>query len=212
MPLVGRYNEVSRTRLAGSVLVDRIVGASAFFPLAFISAIVGRMFKFSVPGYVVWVSVMGCLCIVLLYLFMFYIDSFSKFGSNHSLGVVINVVKKFKSQNGRIPFKIFMISLVVQVVGILPVWVRSFYLNAGISLLAVYIFMPIISLVLMLPISISGFGVREQLYLFFFTQGDISAEKVILVSSFSYLANIMVSLVGAIMLIPIPHFLKKTEN
>ena len=208
MPLVKRYNGISKTRLAASVVADRLVGASAFFPLALISAIVGKVFKFNVPDYVVLVSGLGCLCIILLYLFMYYIDLFSRFERIHILGRVIGGIRKFKVQNGSIPLRVFTLSMVVQIVGIFPVWVRSLYLGAGISLVAIYIFMPIISLVLMLPISISGFGVREQLYLFFFTQGGVSDEKVMLVSAFSYLANIMIALIGAAMVIPFPNFFR----
>jgi len=80
--------------------------------------------------------------------------------------------------------------------------VRSQFLGAGFSLLSVYIFIPVISLALLLPVSIAGFGAREQLFLFFYSQIGVTAQKILLVSTFSGLANILFALMGGLLLIP----------
>ena len=47
----------------------------------------------------------------------------------------------------------------------------------------------------------AGFGAREQLYLFFFSQTGAFAEKILLMSTFSGVMGILGSLIGGLMLL-----------
>ena len=68
------------------------------------------------------------------------------------------------------------------------------------TLLQVFIFMPVIALILILPISVAGFGAREQLYLYFFGQLGLPVEKILLVSTFSGVLGVISSLIGGLLL------------
>ncbi len=100
-----------------------------------------------------------------------------------------------KKENKKAILKVFIISLFIQIISIFPVWVAAVFLGVNFSLISVYIFMPIISLILLLPISVAGLGAREQLYLFFFSQVGITQEKILLVSTYQSVMGIIVSLI-----------------
>jgi hypothetical protein len=80
-------------------------------------------------------------------------------------------------------------------------WFSSLTFRANISLLHIFIFMPIISLILVLPISWAGFGARENLFLVFFSQLGIPAEKLLLVSAFGGVMGILNALLGGLILL-----------
>jgi len=200
MPLVKRYPEKGKLGIAGSVLIDRVVGASAFFPVALIAGIIGKMMNFSFPDYLLLIFGLGCLVIVVFYLGLHFINLEGVSSNNRIVRNLIKVVLLIKNEDTSLLLQVFLVSILVQLVGIFPVWVRSQFLDVGFSLLSVYIFIPIVSLVLMLPISIAGFGAREQLFLFFFMQTGVSAQKIMLVSAFSGVANILLALMGGLFL------------
>ena len=87
-----------------------------------------------------------------------------------------------------------------------PFWMMiSWYLfnslGIDLKLIQVFIFMPIISLILILPISWAGFGARENLYLYFLVPLGYSAEKLLFVSTFSGVMGILMALLGGLMLL-----------
>lgn len=59
-----------------------------------------------------------------------------------------------------------------------------------------FIFIPITAVLLFLPISIRGFGVREVLYVFFFTQVGATAAQAVSLSFLVQIVNIISSLIG----------------
>jgi hypothetical protein len=201
LPLIKKYPNLSKTKIAGSVLIDRIVGASAFFPVALISAIIGKILNFNFPNYLWFVFVFGCIGVIVFYLVLYFLD-FEKIGvKSKFIQRIFNIMDILKNENKKTLLKVFLISLVVQIVSIFPVWITSLFLNVNFSLISVYVFIPIISLILLLPISIAGFGAREQLYLFFFSQIGVSQEGILLVSTYSSIMGVLIAFVSGLFLI-----------
>ena len=58
--------------------------------------------------------------------------------------------------------------------------------------------MPVISLILVLPISVAGFGARENLFLLFFSQLGIADEKILLMSTFNGIMLVLNALIGGL--------------
>lgn len=61
-----------------------------------------------------------------------------------------------------------------------------------------YLYLPIINSVTAIPISISGFGVREGMYQVMFSQVGVTASLAVALSLLGYLATLFWSLVGAV--------------
>jgi len=198
LPLIKKYPDLNKIKIAGSVLIDRIIGASAFFPVAFIFAILGKIIGFNFPWFLILVSGSGCILVLVFYLILFLFDFERYFERFKFFKKIIKVMDLIKKENKNILLKAFFISIILNIFNLIPIWITSIFLGANFSLISIYVFLPIISLILILPISIAGFGAREQLYLFFFSQLGIGNEKILLVSTYQGIMGVIMALLSGI--------------
>jgi uncharacterized protein (TIRG00374 family) len=92
--------------------------------------------------------------------------------------------------------KTFFISLIVQISGICAVYVISLGLRIEIPLLPLFIFIPIISTLTTIPLSISGIGVREASFVILFGCLGISSVQATAISFGWFLSVVAGSLPG----------------
>ena len=205
IPLLEKYPELSKTRLASSVLIDRVIGLSAFALMGWLSLAIGKRLNYQFPDYLWWLFSLLALGVAVFYVMVYTIDFDKIFGKlAKKFGIVnklLEVVYLLKNENKKRIFYCFLLSIVVEPIWILPVWFYSLIFGVGISLLQVYIFVPVINLILVLPISVAGFGARENMFLFFFSQLGFVDEKVLLISTFAGLMNVVNSLIGGLLML-----------
>ena len=199
LPLLEKYKHLSKAKIAGSVLVDRVIGFSAFTTVGFIALMTGKLLNYQFPVILLWLFSGLLFGVVVFYILVFTVDFEKLFGKVAILRRVLEIIDLLKSENKKRILLCFLISLILEPIWMLPIWFISLIFHAGIGLLQVYIFLPIISLILILPISVAGFGARENLYLFFFSQLGIADERILLVSTFGGLIAIFSSLIGGLM-------------
>jgi hypothetical protein len=94
--------------------------------------------------------------------------------------------------------KTFLLSLAVQGLAILMVWLIALGLGQHPSFAALFVFVPIIFTVMMVPLSISGLGIREGAFVLLFGLTGISAEASTTISFLWFLSIAAVSLLGLI--------------
>lgn len=99
-------------------------------------------------------------------------------------------------KNYRIIFNTFLLSLVVQGIGIWVVYLLGLSIEVNATFSTYLIFVPIISLVSMVPISFSGVGVREYSFLYIFSVVGVSKEKAVSLSLLWFLVMIITGLFG----------------
>ncbi|MBM4137451.1 MAG: flippase-like domain-containing protein, partial [Nitrospira sp.] len=94
--------------------------------------------------------------------------------------------------------KASLISIIIQILGISAVYILALGLGQHIPFLACLIFLPIIILFTMLPISISGLGIREGAFVFFFGIIGVKPEVATAISLSWFLSVTIGSLLGLI--------------
>jgi len=94
--------------------------------------------------------------------------------------------------------KAFLLSLAVQGLAILMVWLIARGLDQRPSFAALFVFVPIVFTVMMVPLSISGLGVREGAFVLLFGLTGISAEASTTISFLWFLSVAAASLAGLI--------------
>ncbi|MFZ2153270.1 MAG: lysylphosphatidylglycerol synthase transmembrane domain-containing protein [Microgenomates group bacterium] len=205
LPLLKTYPELSKTKLAASVIIDRVVGLSAFVVIGFAALLSGKALGYVFPDMLLWLfgGLFGGVIIFFLVVFYFdfegfYNKYFSRFKFLHKLVEVMEIL--YKGNRRRIR-NCFLLSLIGEPFWMMPFWFYSLIFGAGISLLQIFIFVPVIALTLVLPISIAGFGARESLFLFFLAPLGHSPEKILLVSTFGGLIGIINSLIGGLLIL-----------
>lgn len=198
LPLLEKYPQVSKTKIASSVLVDRIIGFSAFAPMAFISAIVGKIVGIKFPDYLLWFFLALTVLLVIFYVLVFTIDFEKWLGKWPIFKRILDILDVFKQGNKKRILMCLGLSLITEPIWILPNWFYSLIFGAGMSWLSIMVILPIINLIIILPISFAGFGARENLFVFFFSQLGIPEEKILLVSTFSGILVILNALLGGL--------------
>lgn len=201
VPLINNYPDLTKGRLMASVVMDRIIGTSAFITVGFIAIVIGKFTNFVFPAYLFWMFLFLFLGVIFFNLLVFNLD-FSKFlPKSRFLQKVIKLLVLFKQESKSKLFYGLFVAFLIEFSWIIPVWVIGLVVGAeGLTLLPVFMFMPIIALLLILPISIGGFGGREFLFLFFFSQIGVADEKILLTSTFIGIMGIINTLFGGLFL------------
>jgi glycosyltransferase 2 family protein len=194
-----KYPEIPKTKVLGAVILDRFIGFSVFILLGLISIIVGKKTGLIIPNYVFYLSIILNLTCFLIYLIIYFFDV-SKFLPKaaflHKLDDAFDLLKN--KNKGQI-IKCVLVSITSELTWILQMWFVGWEFGTGLGMLSIFVFMPIISMILVLPISVAGFGAREQLFLFFFSQVGSSSESILLMSAFLGILGIINSLFGGIL-------------
>lgn len=192
-----KYPEIPKSKLLGSILLDRFIGLTVFVFLGFIMIFVAGIKGVEIP---VIIRIMflglfiGCLLFYILVI-VFDVKKILRFKWLKKFGEIVDLVDK--NNLGQI-LKSLGISLVSDMFWIGQVWFIGWYFGTNLSVISILIFLPVISTILTLPISFAGFGAREQLFLYFFVTGTTSGESVLLMSTFSGILGIITSLIGGL--------------
>ena len=95
--------------------------------------------------------------------------------------------------------KVFSISLFFQMMAIVIIFCISRAMDWHVPFIYFSIFVPLITLGESLPISIFGIGVRDSLYVFFFSQGGASREQALSMALIYVLITTVYSLLGGVL-------------
>ncbi len=195
-----KYPEVPKTKVLGSVFLDRFIGFSIFIFLGLIMAIIGKRTGLILPDYVFYLLIILAVVCFLFYVIIYFFN-ISKFLSKIKfLNKINDAFDLLKNKNKSQITKCLLISILSETLWILQIWFIGRQFGTNVGILSVFIFIPIISVILLLPISIGGFGAREQLYLFFFLQVGGTTESILLMSTFLGILGVINSLFGGVLL------------
>jgi len=197
--LLSKYPTVSKVRLAGTILIDRVIGFTALCVVALTALIVGKFYGYFLPYYLWWVFVLINLGLIVFYLLTFMIDFqklVSRFKKLDKLGEIVGLLH---NANKKDLLLVFVLCLVSEPIWMATTWLISLIFGLNMRLLDVLIFMPIIALILVLPISVAGFGARETLFVYFFSQLGLPVDKILAVSTFNGILGIFSSLIGGVL-------------
>jgi uncharacterized membrane protein YbhN (UPF0104 family) len=102
----------------------------------------------------------------------------------------------------KILVKALILSLIIQAVSIMEVYLLSIAIGLSVPIIYFFIFVPIINAVSAIPVSISGLGVREAgfaaLFNMFFLQLGVTSDHAVSLSLLIFAVMILVNLIGGI--------------
>lgn len=158
-----------------SVFMDRYVGLSALLALGILAFPfgIGYLERASVQWPVIWL-VPAAAAVFIASSFLIF-----KFRVGERLRFLFKTYQylQFYRSRKNILARCFIYSLVVQLLTILSVYVLAKGISLDTSFLSLLVFMPIIILVSVLPLSISGIGLREGAFIFLLGSTGVPAEK-----------------------------------
>lgn len=111
---------------------------------------------------------------------------------------LIHAVKQYKGKKNLL-LRVIWLSVCFQVIVVILNYYLFLALGKPVTLLACALYIPIISALAMVPLSINGLGVREGAYVYFFAQIGVDAALAVTASLLFFLVVIVASLPGGVL-------------
>lgn len=190
---------------AASVFMDRYSGFSALILITTLALIPGyakirgtglpAAFLFLIGGFVmaslvIWVGSLHGWAMKVLARVHFY-------GINKKIDTFYNVLMGYKRHRS-ILIKTFLCSLFVQGGVIIGYYVLSQGLGMEVRPGYFFLYIPLTTAISMLPISLSGLGVREGAFVFLFTKVGATQEQALTLSLMWFAITAIVSIIGGV--------------
>ena len=199
-----KYSRKGDVALA-SIFMDRYSGFAALMVITAIALIPGYalisgtglsgFFALLIGGFVVmslviWVGPLHAGAMRMANKVHFY-------GINRKIDTFYKVLMSYKRRHD-ILVKAFICSLVVQGGVIIGYYVLGRGLGMDIPLAYYFLFIPLTTVIAMLPISLSGLGIREGAFVFLFSMAGATKEQALTLSLMWFAVGVIVSVIGGI--------------
>lgn len=191
-----------------TIVVERTMGICALGTIAFISFLLGlglkkNLMPFFWPVILFFVLTHTCLILILNRRLADFITGafvkvrFRKLADKmRKVSIIVSELKKNRASM----FGAGLLSLLLQVNVVIYTYIVVLSVNLSIPLIEFFMIVPIILLILILPVSVNGIGLRENTYAFMFA-GYISGEEAVALSWVLLGLNLFLGAIGGILYI-----------
>lgn len=187
-----------------SLIVDRVIGITALCSLVLVSfSFFGHKLAETNVNFLIWIAVVIPFTILIAYFFrkiwvkiVFKILSNTKLGEEIQKGLVICKNYLMWRKNMGVAF---FISIIIQFSDVLICYCLGQSLNIKISIIFFFLFVPLITLASLMPISFNGLGVREGAYILLFSPLNVDKTLIITLSLSYYFLNFSLGIAGGIL-------------
>jgi glycosyltransferase 2 family protein len=173
-----------------SVFMDRYVGLAALLSVGMVATMAGYQMLAESP--VLWITP--------LIFIVFIIGSilFIRFRLGSRIRFIMNMYDYFTPyiERRHVIARALLYSVALQVIVVLSVYILARGMSIDISFLQLLVFVPLISLISLIPISISGFGLREGAYVFLLATAGVRPDMAMTLSIVHFLSVAIASLLG----------------
>lgn len=205
----GAYIVSDQKRIAdviSSIIIERWIGLLGI--IVYISVTPLLFFKYGITRYFLYVSVIGIVSSIIFLtilisdkIFTFFISLFSKItffkigDKINSLMYSLRIIKHRKKDL----FYNLLLSIMIQVVFVFTNHLIVLSQGLSVRLVDEIIYVPFISIIAMIPITINGLGLREWAYINFFRL--TTKEEIVSLSLTFFIVSVIYSLVGGVIFI-----------
>ena len=182
-----------------SVVVDRLMGILSLFFICFASIFFSNgLLEQSITNYIyiVFAAVIVGLILLLQDRVPDVLEKKISFFSVNPIGMKLlemhRAFLRFKKYPGTL-FLAFLYSLVLQIIRVVTIYVTALAFSINIGIETFFVVVPVSIVVIMIPVSIGGLGVREGAFVFLFSLFGVSVNSSFVISSTN---SIMVTIIG----------------
>ncbi|MFH1287126.1 MAG: lysylphosphatidylglycerol synthase transmembrane domain-containing protein [bacterium] len=190
-----------------SVLAEKVIG---FYSIS-IFVIIAGVFSFGLlPERLLWTIFLIIIFAFLgLFVFIYFKTCIIKFlGASGNQENILAKIKQyvvtfyealhFFITHREILLKIIVISLLMQFLSIISCYFIARSVGLCINVFYFFIFIPIVFLITVIPISLSGIGVREGVFVYLFGKVNVPSDQAVLISFLFFTLIIVFSLIGGV--------------
>ncbi|MFQ5480323.1 MAG: YbhN family protein [Thermodesulfobacteriota bacterium] len=188
-----------------SIFMDRYSGFSALIIITAVALLTGYTLikNTALPGFllllvcgytfaslIIWVGPLHSWAMRIMARIHFY-------GINHKIDALYKTLMGYKGHKD-ILVKILLISFIVQAGVIVGYYILARDLGIEVPLAYFFFFIPIATVITMLPISLGGLGIREGAFVYLFTMVGATKGQALSLSLIWYAVMVVVSMIGGI--------------
>lgn len=178
-----------------SVVIDRYLGLGAIIGIS-LGACAGGYSYFKGSD-IVWFVPAVCI-VFLMASFLFWKMNWGKIRGLNALYIHLSEYKKKK----RFIYQGFALSLLVQAMCILEVYLLSIAIGLKVPIIYFLIFVPVINALTAIPVTVAGLGVREvsftTLFHMFFSELGVTSSQAVSLSLLTFATMVAINLLGGI--------------
>lgn len=197
-----------------SVLIDRILGVLSLILVGSLSLYMAKNLITNINPYLFILG--GIIPFIVIYLLQknSVISLIEKYARKISIDKISKLLLKIHSSiydYKNFPKAItssFILSILVQITRVLTYYVIAIAFGIQFPFVYFLLFIPIIMLVIMLPVSIGGLGLKEGTFIAFFSLVGMSVESATIISFTNTFVNTIITLFGGIIYL----FYKPSKN
>lgn len=194
------------TKSVMSVFADRLIGVFALALLAILALGIGWLIGEDVSFYTA--PVLGVFTMCSLAMLMIYNDKLIVFGENLVSGLKMarlaqKLDRAYRSiyllrERPRVMIVALIISILLQINVVLFYYFIGVALDLGVSWLYFTMLVPVALVVLLVPFSINGIGIREGIFVFLLTGLDVATEDALALSLISFALVLTQGIIGGV--------------
>ena len=205
------YNSSSGKKEAiSSIVVERFIGTAALMLLSLFSVLLAvsmdvNVISNDIVKVIIIIFTAGCLMMIL-----FFYEKTDRFferlmpeSARTKIHSAITFIRDIISY-GKSPVIIIytlLISIVFQFIGVIAVFLLALSLESTVYFIYFLIFLPVIWIAGMLPVSPNGLGVREGTFVFLFSSAGMSKEMAVAICLLLIFQNLCLGLIGGILFV-----------
>lgn len=174
----------------GSVLMDHCMGLAILLVVVFVVYPWGFAYLKDTPAQ--WIIPAFLIAFPLVFIMFLKFKVGKKFLPIQRFHNYLGVCAARKS----VLAKSFLYSIGIQFLVIISVYIIAWGLSLKMSLFSFFVFIPLVNILLLIPVSISGIGLREGAFVFFFGTIGVPPEKAMALSFLWFLSQVAASLPG----------------
>lgn len=194
----------NKSQSVSIILIDRCFGMFALVCYGFVAALLASEVRDAVPGLVFYLG--SIIAAMLIFMWMVFgsgagiLDWFLNLQTG-LLSLPQRIVRKLTSGlnlfrgRGDVLIRALFLSFVLQLNVIIHFIIVTYALGIEIPWSGMFVIIPLATLIMLLPVSINGVGVREAIFVFFFALYGVMAESAI---AFAWVALAMLLAQGVI--------------
>ncbi len=198
----------SKSRAASVIFVDRLLGLLALAVLAVIGMMFATPLTEALPALPLWITALVGGAAVLAYMIFRPPEALLRYsvGAHDSIpGVfqrlIAKIVDAFNLFKGRhdVLWRAMLMSFALQTAVVIHYYIVSMALGFNVPFSAFFLFVPVAIVVMMLPISINGIGVREGIFALLLSAYGIDSDAAIAMAWVAYGFVLLQGLLGGLM-------------
>ena len=175
----------SKSKAVAVVLMDRFLGMFALVTFGFAAAIMSPQIQDAVPGIVLYMGMVLAAMLAVLWVVFGSGGALVDWLLGLQLGqlsfiqrIAEKLYKGFSLFKGRndVLFKAVLFSLLLQLNVIIHFVIMTYALSIDVPITAMFIIVPLANILMLIPISINGIGLREAIFVFLFGIYGVATE------------------------------------